>query len=172
MPTFANTHITIPAGAAIDIALPNTKITLSQTERTITFPSCGFRYGGNSKIKEDGKPFNIVFDNILDINKVIHIPKTIIANTVKVATIELLGPVNKLPIKIVAIVISIGNLPLHGTKLFVSIAIIFSLGESIILHPTIPAALHPNPMHIVSACFPVVQAFLKKLSKLKAILGR
>ena len=58
-------------------------------------------------------------------------------------------------------VISKGNLPLQGTKAFVSIAISFSLGESIILHPTTPAALQPNPMHIVSACFPVVQAFLK-----------
>lgn len=47
-----------------------------------------------------------------------------------------------------------------------------SLGESIILHPTTPAALHPNPIHIVNACFPEVQAFLKKLSKLKAILGK
>ncbi len=46
------------------------------------------------------------------------------------------------------IVISIGNLPLHGTKLFVSIAINFSLVEFIILHPITPAALHPNPMHM------------------------
>ena len=28
------------------------------------------------------------------------------------------------------------------------------IGESIILAPTTPAALHPNPIHIVSACFP------------------
>ena len=37
-------------------------------------------------------------------------------------------------IKIVAIDIKNGNLPLHGTKLFVNIAINLSLGESIILH--------------------------------------
>jgi len=61
---------------------------------------------------------------------------------------------------------------LQGTKLLVSIAINLSLGESIILAPTTPAALHPNPMHIVRACFPDVHAFLKKPSKLKAILGR
>lgn len=42
------------------------------------------------------------------------------------------------------------NLPLHGTKLFVIIAIKRSLGESIILHPTIPAALHPKPIHMDS----------------------
>lgn len=47
-----------------------------------------------------------------------------------------------------------GNLPLHGIKLFVKIEISFSLGESIILHPTTPAALQPSPIHIVSACFP------------------
>ena len=70
------------------------------------------------------------------------------------------------------IVIKKGKRPLHGTKLFVSMATNLSLGESIILHPTTPAALHPNPIHIVNACFPEVQAFLKKLSKLKAILGK
>lgn len=62
--------------------------------------------------------------------------------------------VAKLPINIVEIVIKKGNLPLHGTKLFVIIDIIFSLGESIILVPITPAALHPNPIHIVNACFP------------------
>ena len=47
-----------------------------------------------------------------------------------------------------------GKRPLHGTKLFVSIASRRSRGESIIRHPTTPAALHPSPMHIVSACLP------------------
>lgn len=51
-------------------------------------------------------------------------------------------------------VIKKGNLPLHGINAFVSIDISFSLGESIILHPTTPAALQPSPIHIVSACFP------------------
>ena len=37
---------------------------------------------------------------------------------------------------------------LQGTKLLVSIAINLSLGESIILAPTTPAALQPNPMHM------------------------
>ena len=76
------------------------------------------------------------------------------------------------PIKIIDIVIRNGNLPLHGTKLFVIIDKSFSLGESIILHPTTPAALHPNPIHIVNACFPEEQHFLKQLSKLNAILGK
>lgn len=61
---------------------------------------------------------------------------------------------------------------LQGTKLFVSIAISRSLGESIILQPTQPAALQPNPIHIVIICLPVQQHFLKKPSILKAILGK
>ena len=43
------------------------------------------------------------------------------------------------------IVIKNGKRPLQGTKLLVSIAIILSLGESIILVPIMPALLHPNP---------------------------
>ena len=61
---------------------------------------------------------------------------------------------------------------LHGTKLFVKIAISLSLGESIILHPVTPHALHPKPMHIVIICFPLQQAFLKNPSILNAIRGR
>ena len=44
--------------------------------------------------------------------------------------------------------IIVGNLPLQGTRVFVMIAISLSLGESIILHPVTPTALHPNPMHM------------------------
>ena len=68
--------------------------------------------------------------------------------------------------------INVGNRPLQGTKLLVSIAIIRSLGESIIRQPTIPAALHPNPIHIVKACFPQARHFLKYLSRLNAIRGK
>ena len=71
----------------------------------------------------------------------------------------------------VAMQIKNGNLPLQGIKLFVKIEINFSLGESIILHPTTPAALQPSPMHMVNACFPELHAFLKYLSKLNAIRG-
>ena len=61
---------------------------------------------------------------------------------------------------------------LHGTKLFVNMAINLSLGESIILHPVTPQALQPNPMHMVIICLPLQQAFLKNPSILNAILGR
>ena len=57
-------------------------------------------------------------------------------------------------------------------KLLVSIAINFSLGELIILHPVTPALLQPKPMHIVIICLPEQEHFLKKPSTLKAILGR
>ena len=63
--------------------------------------------------------------------------------------IELAKPDTLPAIKIEAIVIRKGNLPLHGTKLLVRMAISFSLGEFIILHPTTPALLQPNPMHMV-----------------------
>lgn len=89
-----------------------------------------------------------------------------------VEIIELVKPEVLPAIKIVAIAIKNGNLPLHGTKLLVRIAINLSLGESIILHPTHPAALQPNPMHMVIICLPVQQHFLKKPSMLKAILGK
>lgn len=78
-----------------------------------------------------------------------------------------------LPTKYMLItVISNGNLPLQGTRLFVSIAISFSRLESIILQPVTPTALQPSPIHIVSACLPQALHFLKHLSILKAILGR
>ena len=65
-----------------------------------------------------------------------------------------------------------GIFRLHGTKALVKIDINLSLGESIILHPVTPALLQPNPMHMVSACFPELPAFLKNLSKLNAIRGK
>ena len=68
--------------------------------------------------------------------------------------------------------INAGNLPLHGTKLFVIMAISRSRGESMIRHPVTPAALHPNAMHIVRLCFPHALHFLKHLSKLNATRGR
>ena len=68
--------------------------------------------------------------------------------------------------------ISVGNRPLHGTNPFVTAAMRRSRGESIIRHPVTPAALQPNPMHIVNACFPHAPDFLNLWSRLKATLGR
>ncbi len=59
-----------------------------------------------------------------------------------------------LPMKnIVIIEMRVGNRPLQGTKLLVMIA-------------------HPNPMHMVSACFPQARHRWKPLSRLKAMRGR
>ena len=46
------------------------------------------------------------------------------------------------------IAIKKGYRPLQGTNELVIAAIILSLGDSIILVPTTPAALQPNPMHM------------------------
>ena len=79
---------------------------------------------------------------------------------------------DKIVIKNIVITdISEGNRPLHGTKELVKMAISFSRGESIILVPVTPTALHPTPMHIVRACLPQELLLLKYPSKLKAILG-
>ncbi len=43
---------------------------------------------------------------------------------------------------------SVGKRPLQGTKALVRMAINRSRLESMIRHPTTPAALHPNPIHM------------------------
>ena len=72
-----------------------------------------------------------MFDNIFDIINVKNIPNII---TIITASVDNIDDKNPLPpayapaINIVAIDIRNGNLPLHGTKLFVNIAINLSLG--------------------------------------------
>ena len=119
-------------------------------------------------MKDDGIPFNNVFDNIFDINNVKNIPNKITPSTTNVDIIDAPIPCMLPAINIVAIVIKNGNLPLHGTKLFVRIAISLSLGELIILHPTTPAALQPNPMHIVIICLPCATTFFKETVHIKS----
>lgn len=58
--TFDSIHNIMPAGAATITALPKTKSVLSNIERIITLPNCGFLYGGSSSVKKDGRPFRIV----------------------------------------------------------------------------------------------------------------
>ena len=94
-------------------------------------------------------PFKIVLESILEIINVQNIPSNITNMTLIVDIIEAPKPCIVPAIKMVAIDIRNGNLPLQGTKLFVSIAINFSLGEFIILQPVTPALLQPNPMHMV-----------------------
>ena len=139
----------------------STNNVLSNIDLISTFPICGFLYGGNSSTNDAGTPFNIVFDNIFEINIVINIPSSTINKTTTVAIIDEFPDVNNPPTNMLAIVIKNGNLPLQGTKALVSIEINFSLGESIILHPVTPAQLQPNPIHIVNACFPRTSRFSK-----------
>ena len=77
-------------------------------------------------------------------------------NIVKITTlknVDLLPTVDPTK-KIVIIEIKVGNRPLHGTNTLVKMAISLSRGESIMRQPVTPQALHPNPIHIVRACFP------------------
>ena len=147
---FAIIHIIKPAGAATHTARPRTNSVLSNMERTMTFPICGLRYGGSSNVNEEGNPFNIVFDKNFDAAKVIATPRTITpvksAAEIKVAPAPADAPTKNIDI----IAIKVGKRPLQGTKLLVIMAIRRSRGESIIRHPITPAALHPNPMHMIS----------------------
>ena len=107
----------------------------------------------------------MVFDKSPEIKKVSIAPRIMTAVRISVPRKELAA---KKPIR----AMSAGNLPLQGINTFVRIAISRSRGESIILHPVIPAALQPSPIAIVRDCFPLASALLKKRSRLNAALGR
>ena len=149
-------------------ALPSTKTVRSSSERTSTFPICGRRYGGSSSANEAGIPLSTVPDRIRDHKNVSAAPKTIIPVSIAALTAPDAPAAKNTAIS----VISAGNLPLQGIKLLVSTAMSRSLGESIILHPVMPAALQPSPIAIVSACFPHALERLKYLSRLNAARGR
>ena len=74
---FAISHIASPAGAATTTALPSTNKVLSKMDLMKILPICGLRYGGSSKVNEDGIPFRIVFDKIFETAKVIRTPRII-----------------------------------------------------------------------------------------------
>ena len=99
-------------------------------------------------VNDDGSPLSIVFESSFDIIKVKHIPISITNVSKSVPITDCTGSAAENAKNMVIIAIIVGNLPLHGTKLFVSIAISRSLGESIILHPVIPTALQPKPIHM------------------------
>ncbi len=95
----------------------------------------------------------MVAERILDITRVIRIPRRIIPDRIPAEKTVVNDPVAP-PIKnMVMIAIMVGKRPLHGTKLLVIIAMRRSLGESIIRQPTIPAALQPNPMHMTAEIY-------------------
>ena len=108
-------------------------------------------------MKEEGIPFKMVADKSLVMPKVTIIPKRIIRVSSAAEYKDVKKPLCPPMINIVSRAIRVGNLPLQGTKLLVSIANNRSRGESMMRHPTTPAALHPKPIHMVSACFPQAQ---------------
>ena len=149
MYTLAINHIKRPAGAATDTARPSTNKVRSNIERTITLPTWGTRYGGSSSAKEEGIPLSQVTDKSHDIKSVMAIPKSITAKRMSADKIDWQNPLASAPVKnIVIMLISVGKRPLHGTKVFVSMAISRSRGESIMRHPVTPHALQPNPIHM------------------------
>ncbi len=153
MYVFATTHVTAPAGSATITALFRTNSVRSSRDRTIILPSCGFLYGGSSRVNAEGTPFKMVLESASEIKSVTRIPMitspTTVAEAMRLLRLALIPPTN-----VAASAISAGNLPLHGTKLFVRIAIRRSLGDSITRAAMTPAALQPKPMLIVSACLP------------------
>ena len=111
-------------------------------------------------------PFNTVMDRNLDAAKVMNTPSTM--KTVKSSADkkESKAPPETPTKNMVMMAIRVGNLPLQGTKLLVIMAISRSLGESMMRQPTMPAALHPKPMHMVRACLPQAWQLLNGLSRL------
>ena len=159
-------HIISPVGADTIIAFIRTFSVLSNIEFTIIFFICGFLNGGSSNINGEDFPFIIVLESSLDTSNVV-----ITDNIIRDKSISV--DVNVDAVKnIVISVIRVGNLPLHGTKLFVRIAINLSFLELMILDDITPQALHPKPIHIVRDCFPLVHALLNNLSILNASLGK
>ena len=95
----------------------------------------------------------MVADNSFDMTSVIKIPKMITPDRIAADNTEENAPEAPPTKNMVIMAIMVGNRPLHGTKLFVIMAISRSLGESMIRQPMIPAALHPNPMHMTTEIY-------------------
>lgn len=100
-------------------------------------------------------PFNTVLESSQEEKRVAATPSKIKPVRIPAVVKEDKTGFLALPVPMKNSVISIksvGNLPLQGTNEFVSIAISRSLGESIIRHPTTPAALQPMPIAMYGHC--------------------
>jgi hypothetical protein len=102
----------------------------------------------------DTSPFKTVLDKAHDVKNIKPIPKTAIPMTENKAAKLEKDEGTTAPIKMVAIKICVGHRPLQSEKLLVIIAMRRSLGLSIILVATTPAALQPKPILMVKACLP------------------
>ena len=117
-------------------------------------------------MKEEGIPFNTVMERTLETAKVMHTPRTMNRVRSRADSMESKAPPDTPTKNMEIMAIRVGNLPLQGTKLLVIMAMSRSLGESMMRQPTMPAALHPNPIHMVKACLPQAWQLLKGLSRL------
>ena len=111
-------------------------------------------------------------DNSRDARKVAPTPSSTSPVSSAAEASEAPNPPEAPTKNIVRIAISVGNRPLQGTKLLVSIAMSRSRGESMMRQPTTPAALQPKPIAMVRACLPQARHFLKVRSRLNATRGR
>src|SRR3990172_3630327 len=132
----------------------------------------GLRWGGSPNVSADASPSNTVLDNIHEARNVNATPINTTPTTVPAAMKEVRAGGKEAATKTVASIIKVGKRPLHGTKLFVRMAINRSRGESITRVAITPAALHPNPMAMVRDCFPCAPVFLNIQSRLNATRGK
>ena len=95
----------------------------------------------------------------MEMAKVMNKPSRITAISSRAESAEAPKPPALAIKNMVIMEISMGSRPLQGTKLFVRMAIRRSRGESMIRHPTTPAALQPNPISVVKDCFPQAPHF-------------
>ena len=145
----------------------------SRSDLTIIFPTCGLRYGGSSRKKAEGIPFKMVLDKSHEATSVMKTPTIttqvkLIAASRNVLALDWVVPTMN---RVIRLIIA-GKRPLHGTIVLVKMAIIRSRSESIIRHPTTPAALHPSPMQSVNTCLPHVRALQNTWSRLNAMRGK
>src|SRR5690606_34590602 len=91
----------------------NTIKVLSIKEVYIVCQIFGGRYGGNSKVKKEACPLNMVLDNSHELKNVNAIPKTTIPTTAKVEIVCAIYAGTNAPTKIVAINIWVGQRPLQ-----------------------------------------------------------
>ena len=85
----------------------------------IVFQNLGGLNGGNSNVKDETSPFNIVLDKNNETIKVKNIPNKAILITANVETAPAKFSGTNAPIKMDAIKICVGQRPLHKEKLFV-----------------------------------------------------
>ena len=122
-------------------------------------------------MNEEGTPFRSVRERIADMRKVMATPARMTQNRRNADKMESSAPIPVMK-NMVMREMSIGNLPLQGTRAFVRMAMRRSRGESMMRQPVTPAALHPKPMHMVNACLPHAPHLRKRLSRLNATRGR